>query len=202
MDNIPPHGPASPQSPPGVSWVKLDSGGTKPTENCHQLDPQLQTGFPETELGMGPCTTLGMETGAGLRARMHVERQGAARERSEPQHGHSGTVHPPGTQRSKPEGDPAPAPRVSGQDCADAELEVGWAWAGREEKRPLAAPQREQQRREPVAATSQGLHWSGAETDESEDSGTMGSAGSARPGTRRDRDMPAWGLKAASAASP
>lgn len=69
--------------------------------------------------------------------------------------------------------------------------------AGREEKRPLAAPQGEQKGREPVAATRQGLRWSGAETDESEDSGTMGSAGSARPGTRRDRDrdVPGWGSK-------
>lgn len=45
----------------------------------------------------------------------------------QPQHGHNGTVFPLGTQRSKPEGDSVPAPRVSGQDCAAAELEAGWA---------------------------------------------------------------------------
>lgn len=59
-------------------------------------------------------------------------------------------------------------------------------------------PTGEQERREPRAWDCTGAE----QRRMSQDLGTMGSAGSAGPGTCRDRDTPAWGLKAASAALP
>lgn len=192
-----------PCQPSEVTRHQLGQAGTaglgrwsKTHRNCHQqLHPQLQTRFPEPALGMGPCTTLGMETGASTQAWIHMERQGAARETSSPS---TDTTAPFSLLARR---DPNQTGIQSLLQGCQARIVLLLSWrrdglrrpgrAGREAADP--SPRGEQKRREPVAATHRGLHWSGAETDESEDSGTMGNAGSAGPGTCRDRDMPAWG---------